>query len=440
MTCQNAYRAKLKTPQEAVLCVNSGDWVDYGAAHNFPTLLDRALAKRKGELKDVKVRTMLAQQAVQAVESDPAQESFRLYSGMYDKVERGYADKGLCEFMPVTYGNLSRLYRTHIHVDVAMVSVSPMDRHGYFSFSLTNCAAKVLTECAGKVIVEVDEHLPRVMGGADHCIHIDEVDCVIEGDHACLPVAAPVKPSKEDLSIAKHIVEQIPDGAVLQLGIGGTPAAVGRLLANSDRKDLGMHTGLLVDAYLDMYRNGRLTNRKKSVDKGRGVWTMCIGSQELYDWTKENRGLSSCPVSYTHAAATIAKIDRFISVNDCIEVDLFGQVNAESSGTRQISGTGGQLDFLMGAFLSEGGKGFICVKSTYSTKNGEAVSRIVPRLPEGSIVSDPRSQSNYLVSEYGIVNLAGLSIRERAEKIISLAHPDFRDGLERNAAEMGIWR
>ena len=211
------------------------------------------------------------------------------------------------------------------------------------------------------------------------------------------------------------------------------------MIAKSDLKDLGIHTELLVDSYLDMYKAGKITNARKTIDKNRGIFGFALGSEELYDWCTENPGLISAPISYVNAPGVISQIDNFVSINNCISVDLFGQICAESAGTRHISGTGGQLDFLTGAFDSKGGKSFICMTSSFVDKQGNLKSRFAPTF-NGDIVTDPRSQSFILVTEYGIANLAGLTTWERAEKLISLAHPDHREGLISAAKDLQIWR
>ena len=202
-----------------------------------------------------------------------------------------------------------------------------------------------------------------------------------------------------------------------------------------------MHTEMLVDAYLTLYEQGKLTNKRKVLDKGKGAWTFCLGSRKLYDWVDVNPSLAAYPVDYTNDPAVIAQMDNFISVNNCVEVDLYGQISAESAGVRHISGTGGQLDFVTGSYLSRGGKSFICFRSSANDKkSGRNSSRVVPTLPTGGIVTDPRSQVHFLVTEWGKVNLAGCSTWERAEKIISIAHPDFREDLIKEAEKMNIWR
>ena len=243
-----------------------------------------------------------------------------------------------------------------------------------------------------------------------------------------------------DEAVAKLIVNEIPDGACLQLGIGGMPNAVGSLIAKSDLKDLGVHTEMYVDAFVDIAMAGKITGAKKNIDKGRQVYGFGAGTKKLYDYLNRNPECMSAPVSYTNDIRTISALDNFMSINNAVDLDLFGQVNAESAGIKHISGAGGQLDFVLGAYLSKGGKSFICCSSTFKTKDGQLKSRILPTLNPGSIVTDTRANTHHLVTEYGMVNLKGLSTWQRAEAIISIAHPQFRDELIAEAEKMHIWR
>lgn len=437
----NEYRAKLRSAEEAVSVVKSGDWVDYGMTLSQPVLLDAALAKRKHELSDVKIRGTMALAPRQVVETDPNRETFTYCCWHFGGYERKLQNKDLCNFIPMVYRNKPGFYRNHLEVNVAMITASAMDKHGYFSFSLTNSATRAIVETAQIVIIEVNSNLPVALGGREECIHISEVDFVVEGENKPIFALAGSEPDEIDQRAARLIVDEIVDGATIQLGIGGMPNAVGNLIAESDVRDLGMHTEMLVDAFLTMYEKGKLTNKHKQTDRGKGAWTFCLGSKKLYDWVDRNPFLASYPVDYTNDPAVIAQNDNFVSVNNCIEVDLYAQVSSETSGTKQISGSGGQLDFVTGSYASRGGKSFMCFRSTYTDpKTGKLSSRVVPTLPSGSVVTTPRSQVHYFVTEWGKVNLAGCSTWERAERIISIAHPDFRDDLIRQAEEMKIWR
>ena len=439
MTVFEKYRAKLRTPEQAVQAVKSGDWVDYTSNVCFPALLDAALAKRRDELTDVKIRGNLIFSPIQTVECDPTREHFLYNSWHCSGYERKLCDKGLCNYIPMIFRNVVPYYRHFLTVNVAMMCVTPMDQHGYFNLSCAAGIARGILEKADIVILEVNEHLPRILGGFDESIHIDEVDYVVEGEHPPLPQFPIAHPTEEDIKIADLIVPHIVDGATLQLGIGGMPNVVGARLAESDLKDLGMHTELCGDAYYELYKAGKLTNKRKALQRGKGVTGIVFGSQSLYEWVDQNPGVIVEPLEYVNAPETIARHENMISINSCIAVDLYGQICAESAGLRHISGTGGQLDYLTGAAMSAGGKAFICMTSSFVDKAGVRRSRVLPHF-NGDIVTDPRSQAYYIVTEYGAVNLAGRSTWERAEMLVSIAHPDFRDSLIAAAEEQKIWR
>lgn len=434
------YKKKLVKAERAVEAVCSGDWVDYTMAHGIPIALDQALAARRQELKDVKVRACLSLREPEIIKADPKGETFTYCNWHFGGLDRKLYNEGKCFYIPLLYKNMPSYYRSDLDVDVAMVCVTPMDRHGYFGFSLNNSATAAILERAKTVIVEVNENLPPVYGMED-CIHISRVNYIVEGENqplATLPRASEI--SKIDEWIAGYVIEEIEDGSVLQMGIGSLPDTVGRMIAGTDLKNLGMHTEMLVDAYYDLYKAGKLTNCQKQIDRNKGVWTFCMGTKELYQWVDENRGLMSAPVSYCNSPEVMAQNDKLVGINSCIEMDLFGQVCSESSGYRQITGTGGQLDFITGCRMSKGGKGFICMSSVFKDKEGNMKSRIVPTMQPGSIVTTPRSSAFYAVTEYGKLNMAGLSTWQRAEGMIGLAHPDFRESLIKQAEKMKIWR
>jgi butyryl-CoA:acetate CoA-transferase len=441
MDYQGMYRQKLVTPDEAVKVVRPGDWVDYAGFCNTPVALDAALAGRREELSDVRVRTTLSLRMPEIIKADAKREVFTMSNWHFSGLDRKLHDQGLMSYIPMVYRNKPHFYRkSNLPVDVAMFVVTPMDKHGYFNFGLTVSASRAIADQAKTIIVEVNEKMPWSRGGTEELLHISEVDFIVEHTQA-LPAVNPAAPSETDKIIAARIVEEIPDGATIQLGIGGMPNTVGNMIAESDLKELGCHTEMLVDAYLAMFKAGKLTNNRKNTDKGKSAWTFSVGSQELYEWIDHNPGLAAYPVSYTNAPHVMSQNDNLITINNCVEVDLFGQISSESSGTRQISGTGGQLDFLTGGFMSRGGKSFICFTATCADKaNGGIKSRVVPALPAGETVTGPRTQAHYLVTEFGKADLSGLSVWERAEKVISLAHPDFRDELVRAAEQLNIWR
>ncbi len=433
------YRKKLVTPEEAVRVVRSGDWVEYGQFAVSTVTLDKALAARKHELQDVKIRATTRIAGIpETVKVDPTTEHFAYHNLHFSGHDRKAHDQGQCWFVPILYHEVPRYYRENCDLDVAMMPVTPMDRNGYFNFSLSNSHARAICDKAKTIIVEVNPRLPVCLGGREENIHISEVDLIVESEWK-VPELSPVEPSEVDRKIASLIVGELRDGCCIQLGIGGLPNAVGSMIARSDLKDLGIHTEMFCDSMMEMVLAGRVTGDRKATDRGKIAYTFCLGSKACYDFLDRNPMCASYPVNYTNDPLVIAQNDNFVAINNCVEIDLFGQVCSESSGTRQISGTGGQVDFTYGAYRSKGGKAFLCMSSTFE-KKGTVVSRVKPLLTEGSIVTDPRSLVSYVVTEYGIVNLKGKSTWERAEALISIAHPDFRDELVREAEKMGIWR
>ena len=435
----NHYQTKFVSPETAAkLAVRSGDWVDYGFGGGFPELMDKALAKRRDELQDVKIRGgLVIAPRIEVVESDPEQRTFTYYSWHIGDYERKLQSRGLCRFVPTILRYLPYLYRNHIRVDVAFVPVSKPDEKGYCGLGISNYAWRTIFEQARTVVFEINEHLPTLQGlNGSHRVHLSEADYVVEGEHSPLPTRTYKEASQVELEIARLVAKEIPDGAVLTLGVGGVPYAVAKMLATSDLKDLGCHTGTISDAFLELYQAGKLTNACKEMDTGYSTWNLAMGSQKLYDWlSAEPDRFHPGSLDYVHSPERIGQMKNVISINGGVELDLMGQENAESAGTRQLSGTGGQLDFLEGAFRSKGGKGFICLTSTHAKKDGTVKSNIVPVISPGSVVSAPRSFVQYVATEYGVVKLSGLSMRERAEAMISIAHPDFREELSRYAQE-----
>ena len=433
------YKSRLGTPEQAAALVKSGDWVEYGNGTTFAELCDAALAKRRDELTDVKIRGQIMYGPLKTVECDPSGEHFTYNCWHASGYERRLMDKGMAYFSPMIFRNLAWYHREFLHTDVAFVCATPMDKHGWFNFSISSGTAMDMIAGAKKIVLEINPHLPRVYGAWNESIHVTDVDMIVEGHTSEVPTAPKKSPSPEDIAIAGHVLPYIVDGATLQLGIGGTPDALGSILAESDLKDLGMHTELCTDGFLDLYRAGKLTNRRKNIFPGKGVLGLATGSRELYDWLDENPGVIALPIAYVNDPQVIACMDNFISLNSCVSIDLYGQINSESAGLRHISGTGGQVDFLTGAAMSRGGKSFICVASSRVDKNGVRHSNIVPHF-NGEIVTSPRSQAYYIATENGVYNLAGRSTWERAEALVNLAHPDFRDGLIKAAEEQRIWR
>ncbi len=444
MNFAQEYAKRLTTAEEAVKLVKSGDWVDYGWCANHPLILDKALADRMTKdttLTNINFRGGVALWMPAVAQIPDAQNRMSWNSWHASGHERKLVDQGIGYYSPLRYSEMPRYYRENIgHVDVVMIQTTPMDSHGYFNFGLSASQIAAAIEVADKVIVEVNPNMPKVLGGFEAEVHISQVDCIVENGGQPMGILPSGKPSAVDEAVAKLIVPEIPNGACLQLGIGGMPNAVGAMIAESDLTDLGVHTEMYVDGFVDIAMAGKLSGRHKSIDKGRQVFTFGAGTQKLYDYVNNNPEVMAAPVDYVNATKTVAQIDNFISINNTIEVDLSGQVASETVGTRHISGAGGQLDFVLGAYLSNGGKSFICCSSSYTTKEGKKKSRIVPVLTLGDAVTATRTNIQYFVTEFGMVNLKGATTWQRAERLISVADPDCREELIQDAEKLKVWR
>ena len=442
MDYNSLYKQKLTTAEKAAQAVKSGDWVDFGWCVNTPIAMDKALAKRLPELENVHFRGGVIPWEPEIFKIDNPAEHLTWNSWHMLGPERKTIANGFGFYIPLRYSEMPRWYRENIKtLNVAILQVAPMDEKGFFNFGLSASHLKAAIECADIVIVEVNKNMPYCVNGIDDSVHISDVDMIVEGDNP--PIAelgGGGEPSEVDKAAAKLIVEEIPNGACLQLGVGGMPNTIGAMIAKSDLKDLGVHTEMYVDAFVDIAKAGKITGARKAIDPGRQVFAFAAGTKKLYDYVNNNPACMAAPVSYTNDARVIAQIDNFVSINNAIDIDLFGQVNAETSGVRHISGAGGQLDFVLGAYLSKGGKSFICFSSTFDQKDGTKASRIRPTLAEGSVVTDTRANTHWVVTEYGKVNLKGMSAWQRAEALISIAHPDFRDWPVAEAEKLHIWR
>ena len=420
--------------EQAAGLVQSGMWLDYGACHCQPDVFDRALAGRKDELTNVKIRSCLSLRPRAVVECDPEGEHFHMFSWHFTGYDRKKHDAGRCNYIPLNLGEVPDYYRRFLPpVDVVILQTCPMDDGGYFNFGPTNIWQRAVVERAKVVIVEINRSQPYVFG-QENGVHVSEVDFIIEGDHEpCAELPNP-EPGEIDRIVAQRIASEVEDGACLQIGIGGMPNAVCCLLLESGVKDLGIHTEMLTDGLALLYRSGRVTGARKTLDPGKVTYTFALGSHSLYATTNRNPDMCCHQVDYTNSPHIIMQNEKAVSINNTTQLDLQGQAASESDGLRHISGTGGQLQFVRGAYASKGGKSFICLSSTYE-KRGERRSRIVLSLTPGNIVTTPRSDVMYVVTEYGMVNLKGKSVAERAQGLIGLAHPDFREELERQAYE-----
>ena len=412
--------------------VRSGMWIDYGAGLAQPDTFDRALAARAGQVRGVKIRSCLSTRARAVVEADPQAESFFWISSHYGGYDRRKADAGAASYLPVNLGEIPDYYRRFIDpVDIVIVKCRPADANGHFNFGLANLWHRAIIERAKCVIVEECAAVPLALG-VENAVHLSEVDFIIPGDGLPLAELPATTATEIDRAVARAIMAEIDDGACLQIGIGGMPNVVCGLLLDSGVQGLGVHTEMLTDGIIALYKAGRINGAGKRLQPGKVVYSFALGTADLYHTVDGNPDFAACPVDYTNLPHNIMQNDRVVSINNTTQIDLQGQAASESDGMRHISGTGGQLQFVRGAYASAGGKSFICLSSTYD-KRGEARSRIVMNLTPGNIVTTPRSDLMYVVTEYGMVNLKGKSVPERAHALIGLAHPMFREGLERQA-------
>jgi acyl-CoA hydrolase len=312
-----------------------------------------------------------------------------------------------------------------------------MDDNGYFNFGTACSFTHANATLADIVILEINDKVPTCLGGNHENIHISKVDYIVESDNLPLSTLPEITPKKNDRKIAEYILDKLYDGCCLQFGIGGISNAVGNMIADSNLKDLGFHSEMINDSFLKLYKMGKINGSKKKIDKHKNIYTFALGSEKLYQFLDNNPACATYPVNYTNSYHIISKNDNAVSINNALQVDLYGQICSESQGFRQISGTGGQLDFVIGATLSRGGKAFICLNSTRKINN-EMVSNIVSKVQ--GIVTVPRSMAFYIVTEYGMVNLKGKTTWERAKALVSIAHPNFRENLIKQAHKAGLWK
>ncbi|MDD3363535.1 MAG: acetyl-CoA hydrolase/transferase C-terminal domain-containing protein, partial [Syntrophomonas sp.] len=400
----------------------------------------KALAKRKDELRDVYIISSSMMHYCECAKCDPSQEHFIMNDVSFSVAERKMQADGMVYHIPSVLHEIPEFYQRRPS-DVVFVTATPMDDKGYFNLSVTGLSTASQLRTAKHIVVEVHDKLPLVFGN-EQWLHISQVDHVVEVDDSKLPLCLPnIEVTDIDIMIAEHIVKVIEDGACLQLGVGGTPNHVGKIIASSDLKDLGVHTELFADAYVEMFEGGQITNNKKSIDKGISVCNFAFGSQKLYEFVDRNPLINIAGTDYTNDPFIIMKNDKVISICSCLNVDILGQVSSESVGRKQVSGTGGQMDFHYAAFHSQGGKGIVCLPSArLNKKTGKYQSNIVPSFIPGTVVSLPSALTGYVVTEYGMVNLKGKSTWERAEDLVSIAHPECQDELIQACQEANIWR
>jgi acyl-CoA hydrolase len=430
-------QAKQVSAADAAAVVRSGSWVDYGFGMGQPDRFDAALAKRSAELRGVKIRAAFSLRPRAVLEADPNGESFHWFNWHFSGYDRKHHDAGRANYIPMNFGEAPEYYRRFLDpIDVVCLRTAPMDEHGYFNFSGAVTYHKATVERAKVVVVETSPAMPYVFGSQE-AVHVSDIDFIIDGgDQAPAEIANPPA-SEVDRKVGALIAAEIEDGACLQIGVGGMPNAVCTLLKESGLRDLGIHTEMFVDGMIDLIDAGLVTGARKTLDRFKTVFTFATGSQRQYDFIHRNARVHTHPVDYTNLPHNIMQNDRVVSINNTTQMDLQGQAASESAGHRHLTGTGGQLQFVRGAYASRGGKSFMCLASTYE-KRGERQSRIVLALTPGNIVTTPRTDVMYVVTEYGLVNLKGKSVAERAKALIGLAHPDFRESLERDAREHNL--
>lgn len=433
------YQSKLVSVEEALQHIQSRNHIVTALGASEPQGLLSQLHTISDRVEDVTVTTCLPMTSFDYFAKDQYRKHFTMEGWFYMPVMRENHPEQRVSYIPhhLRFAGLRRLVHRPVHVFLG--SASPMDRYGYLSLSLSATHERDMIEQADLVIIEVNPKLPRTFG--DTTVHVGEIDFIVENEFD-LP-ELPIPPLNEkDERIGKYIAEHIEDGSTIQLGIGSIPNAVSKQLMN--KKDLGIHTEMLTDGMVDLFEAGVITGKYKTLYPHKMVASFALGTEKLYRFLDDNPGVAILRNSYVNDPYVIAQNDKMVSINTTLEIDLTGQCNSESIGHRQYSGTGGQADTAIGAQMSRDGKSFIALHSTTAvrvpgTNERKTVSKIVPSLRKGAAVTLSRNDVDYVVTEYGVASLQGTSIRERVERLISIAHPDFRDQLRKEAIKEQIW-
>lgn len=420
MTWQEIYQSKLTTAEEAIKLIHDDDKVVSGFACGEPLHIVRTLAEHYKEYNNVEIISMLT-----LVESPWSTDEFKghikLNTLFASKSTRAAVNSGNSEFTTSHFYEIPEIIKNYICPRVSIVMVSPPDEHGYVSFGTTVDYTKGTTDYCDIVIAQVNKHMPRTFGNSIK--HVRDFTCFVEYDEP-LPEVVGGEISDVEMEIGKYCASLINDGDCLQLGIGGIPNAV--CLQLKDKKDLGLHSELVGDGVVPLLESGVINNKRKVVNNGRTVLGAAFGSKILCDYINNNPSVEMHPIDYVNNPIEIAKNDNMVSINSCLQVDLLGQVVSDTIGLSQFSAVGGQVDFVRGATMSKGGRSIIAMPST--ARKG-TVSRIVPIITEGSAVTTPRNDVNYVVTEYGIAQLKGKTLKERTKELIRIAHPRFRPAL-----------
>ncbi|WP_040327440.1 acetyl-CoA hydrolase/transferase family protein [Clostridium ihumii] len=414
----NLYKEKLLSPREAALKIKNGSRVVIGHAAGEPKKVVEAMVNEKDKYSGIEIVHMIGMGLGDYVKKEN-NNNFRHNSFFAGPTTREAIANGNADFTPCFFSEIPRMFRDdYLTVDVAIIQVSSPDEHGFCSFGISNDYTKPAAECAGLVIAEVNPNMPRTLG--DSFIHINDIDYIVEVNYDLIEIN---KSNITDIekAIGKNCASLIEDGSTLQLGIGSIPDAV--LMCLENKKNLGIHSEMISDGVLNLIEKGVITNKRKTIHKNKIVVSFIMGTKKIYDFVNNNPMIETYPVDYVNDPNIISKNKNMVAINSCIHVDLMGQVASESIGMKQFSGVGGQVDFIRGANMSDGGKSIIAMPST--AKN-EEVSRIVPFLEKGTAVTTSRNDIQYIVTEYGIAELKGKSLKERARALINIAHPKFR--------------
>jgi len=434
VTVDATLRSKSIGADDAAALVRSGDWVDYAAGVSQPDLFDQALARRKDRLHAVKIRACASFSPRAVLEADPAGDHFLWFNWHFSAYDRAKNVAGRVNYIPMNFGEAPDYYRRFVEpVDLVCIKTRPMDEDGRFNFGVSSTYLRAALERARVVVVETAAAVPY-MYGEQNSVHLSEVHHVIDGGAGSAAELPNPPVTDVDRRVAERIVAELDDGACVQIGIGAMPNAVCTSLRDAGLRDLGIHTEMFVDGMIDLIEKGVVTGARKQLDPGKSVCTFAAGSRRLYQFLDRNPLVLSYPVDYTNLPENVMKNERVAAINNTTQIDLQGQAASEADGHRHLTGTGGQLQFMRGAYASRGGKSFMCLSSLYERK-GERRSRIVPSLTPGTIVTTPRTDVMYVVTEHGIVNLKGKAVADRARALIAIAHPDFREELEREARE-----
>ena len=422
MNWEELYNSKKVTAREAINKIQSNSRIVTGHAVAEPRVLLDELVLNYKNFKNLEILHLVSlgkgDYTKKEMEGHIRHNALFVNANTREAVQSGFAD-----YTPSFFYEIPRLFKKdYLQIDVCLLQLSSPDEHGYCSYGTSCDYTKSASECAKLVIAEINPNMPRVLG--DNFIHISNIDYIVEVDYP-LPELKPKEINDVEKAIGENCAKLIEDGSTLQLGIGSIPDAV--LMFLHDKKDLGIHSEMVSDGIVDLFNKGIINNEKKSIHKNKIVLTFMMGTKKLYDFVNNNPVIEMYPVDYVNDPITVSKNRKMISINSCIQVDLFGQVNSESIGGKQFSGVGGQVDYVRGTSMSEEGKSIIAIPSTASKGT---ISRIVPKLDYGASVTTSRNDVHYIVTEYGTADLRGKTLKERANALISIAHPKFRNELE----------